>query len=195
MRKIRLAILASGSGSNAEAIMRWAGAVDFAEIVCVGSDKRKAFVHERAKAFSVPSFSVVKRKNEERAAFDKRLLAALEAFAPDMIILAGYMKLLTPQFLEKFPDRVINIHPSLLPAFPGTDGYGEAFAARVKMSGCTVHYVDAGVDTGKIIEQTNIPLLPEDTLEDFKKRGLAIENEFYPRVLEKLLVNLVKERK
>jgi len=187
MKKIKLAILASGSGSNAEAIMKWAIGSDLAEVVCVGSDKKKALVHERAKKFNVPSFAVIKKLGEEKSSFDRRLLAKLDVFQPDWIILAGYMKLLTPQFLEHFPQRVINIHPSLLPAFPGTDGYGDAFKANIEMSGCTVHYVDEGLDTGKIIEQTNIPRLSGDTLEDFKKRGLSIENEFYPRVIEKLL--------
>lgn len=187
MKKIRLAILASGSGSNAEAIIRWSRTTNYAEVVCIGSDKRKAFVHERAKAFNVPSFSILKKVGEERSSFDRRLFLKLADFRPDWIVLAGYMKLLTPQFLENFPERVINIHPSLLPAFPGSDGYGDAFKAEVEMSGCTVHFVDEGMDTGKIIAQTYIPRLPEDTLEDFKKRGLSIENEFYPRVLEKLL--------
>ncbi len=189
MSKIRLAILASGSGSNAESIMKWAAGSDIAEVVCVGSDKKKALVHERAVKFHVPSFAVIKKIGEERTSFDKRLFLKLESFRPDWIVLAGYMKLLTPQFLEHFPERVINIHPSLLPAFPGTDGYGEAFRAGVEMSGCTVHFVDEGMDTGKIIAQATIPRLSSDSLDDFKKRGLKIENEFYPQVIEKLLRN------
>lgn len=190
-KKVRLAILASGSGSNAEAIMKWAATSPLAEVVCIGSDKRKALVHERAKKFNVPSFTVGRKLGEERVSFDRRLLAKLEAFQPDWIILAGYMKLLTPHFLERYPDRVINIHPSLLPAFPGTDGYGEAYSAGIEVSGCTVHFVDEGMDTGKIIAQTTFPRFSEDTLDDFKKRGLAIENEFYPQVLEQLLKETV----
>lgn len=187
MKKIRLAILASGAGSNAEAIMRWAQASELAEVVCIGSNKKTAPVHERAKTFSVPSFSVIKKSGEEKISFDRRMILKLNAYQPDWIILAGYMKLLTPYFLDHYPNRVINIHPSLLPEFPGADGYGEAFLARVKMSGCTIHYVDGGMDTGKIIAQAKFPLFPEDSLEEFKKRGLAVENIFYPTVLEKLL--------
>jgi phosphoribosylglycinamide formyltransferase-1 len=188
MKKTKLAILASGNGSNAEAIMKWALQSELAEVVCIGSDRKKAFVHERAKKFSVPSFSIGKKSSdEERISFDRRLLAKLDEYKPDWIILAGYMKLLTPSFLEHFPNRIVNIHPSLLPAFPGTDAYADAYKAKVKMSGCTVHFVDEGLDTGKIIAQTYIPMIDGDTLEDFKKRGLAIENEFYPKVLEKIL--------
>lgn len=187
MKKIRLAILASGNGSNAEAIMKWAQGHTLAEVVCIGSDRKKALVHERAKKYSVPSFIVGKKADEDRMAFDRKLLAKLEDYKPDWIILAGYMKLLTPHFLEHFPNRIVNIHPSLLPAFPGSDAYTDAFKAKVKMSGCTVHFVDEGLDTGKIIAQTYIPIIEGDTLEDFKKRGLAIENEFYPKVLEKIL--------
>lgn len=192
--KIKLAILASGSGSNAEAIMKWAEDSTLAEVVCVGSDKRKAFVHERARKYNVPSFAVVKKLGEERTSFDKRLIARLENYRPDWIVLAGYMKLLTPNFLEHFPGRVINIHPSLLPAFPGKDGYGEAFQAGIEVSGCTIHYVDEGMDTGTIIAQTTFPRFSEDTLEEFKKRGLAVENEFYPQVLEKLIKDSLKDR-
>lgn len=187
MKKLRLAILASGSGTNAEAIMRWAQSSELAEVVCIGSDKQKAQVHERARRFQVPSFSVVKKMGEDKSSFDKRLLHKLSFFRPDWIILAGYKKLLTPDFLASFPNRVINIHPSLLPAFPGKDAYGDAYRAGVDVSGCTVHFVDEGMDTGKMIAQTLIPRLPHDTLDEFKKRGLAIENEFYPRVLENLL--------
>src|SRR5690242_13651840 len=108
MKKIRLAILASGNGSNAEALMKWAAGNSLAEVVCIGSDRKKAFVHERAKKYLVPSFSVGKKADEnygdERIAFDKRLLAKLEEFKPDWIILAGYMKLLTPHFLGHFPN-------------------------------------------------------------------------------------------
>jgi len=171
--------------------MKWAAGSDLAEVVCVGSDKKKALVHERAKNNSVPSFAVIKKIGEEKTSYDRRLFLKLQEYQPDWIILAGYMKLLTPSFLDHFPDRVINIHPSLLPAFPGTDGYGEAFKAGVEMSGCTVHFVDEGMDTGRIIAQTTIPRLSNDTLEDFKKRGLLIENEFYPRVIEKLMRNTV----
>jgi phosphoribosylglycinamide formyltransferase 1 len=189
MSKIKLAILASGSGSNAESIIRWAKTSNIAEVVCVLSDKREALVLRRAFDLNVPAFSVLKRKNEERKNFDQRMVMRLADYNPDWIVLAGFMKMLTPEFLQKFDGRVVNIHPSLLPLFPGKDGYGEAFKADVKESGCTVHYVDEGMDTGKIIAQTSFPKIDGESFEIFKARGLAIENRFYPEVLEKLLKN------
>lgn len=187
MTKIRLAILASGSGSNAEAIMKWAAGSDVAEVVCVLSDKRKAFVHERAKKFQVPSTYVLKKKNEDRTYFEQRMISHLQDFRPDWIVLAGFMKLLGPHFLKTYNKKIVNIHPSLLPLFPGVDGYGDAFKAEVRESGCTIHYVDEGMDTGAIIAQKSFPLIPGESFENFKARGLAIENKFYPEVLEKLL--------
>ncbi|QDK42180.1 phosphoribosylglycinamide formyltransferase [Bacteriovorax stolpii] len=186
----KIAILASGSGSNAEAIMKWAKASGLAEVVCVLSDKREARVLERAFNHNVPGLYVRKKKLESREEYDQKLIVRLADFNPDWIVLAGYMKLLTPKFLHVFREsgvRVINIHPSLLPLFPGLDGYGDAYRAGVKESGCTIHYVDEGMDTGEIIAQKTFPLIPGETLEEFKARGLLIENVFYPEILEKLL--------
>jgi phosphoribosylglycinamide formyltransferase-1 len=189
MEKIKLAILASGNGSNAEAIIKWAKMSDIAEVVCVLSDKREALVLRRAFDLNIPAFSVLKRKNEKREDFDQRMLVKLSNYRPDWIVLAGFMKLLTPVFLKNFEGRVVNIHPSLLPLFPGKDGYGEAFKADVSESGCTIHYVDEGMDTGLIIAQTSFPKIAGESFENFKARGLAIENRFYPTVLEKILTN------
>ena len=185
--KSKLAILASGSGSNAEAIMKWAQHSDLAEVVCVLSDRREARVLERAASFNVPALSVRKKKNESREDFDQKLIVRLADYNPDWIVLAGYMKLLTPKFLHVFSGKVVNIHPSLLPLFPGVDGYGEAFRADVLESGCTIHYVDEGMDTGEIIAQKSFPKIPGETFLEFKNRGLLIENAFYPEILEKLL--------
>jgi phosphoribosylglycinamide formyltransferase 1 len=170
MKKARLAILASGSGSNAESIMKWAKAKDLAEVVCVVSDKREARVHERATSLGVPSHFVKKKKMESREEYDQKIIMRLADYNPDWIVLAGYMKLLSPKFLCVFKDKVVNIHPSLLPLFPGTDGYGEAYRAKVLESGCTVHFVDEGMDTGKIIAQRKFPLIPGESLEEFKAR-------------------------
>ncbi len=186
MTKLRIAILASGSGSNAESIMKWASTSESFEVVCVLSDKRKAYVLERAKKFNVPATYVLKKKNEDRTYFEQRMISHLQDFRPDWIILAGFMKLLGPHFLKAYDKKIVNIHPSLLPLFPGVDGYGDAFKAEVRESGCTIHYVDAGIDTGAIIAQKSFPMIPGESFEDFKARGLAIENKFYPEVLEKL---------
>lgn len=188
MKKIRLAILASGSGSNAEAIMKWAENSELATVACVASNVSSAPVLVRAEKYHVPVIVHLKKNQlETRVSFDQRLIEKLTHYKPDWIILAGYMRLLSREFLEHFNHQVINIHPSLLPAFPGTDGYGEAFRAGVAESGCTVHYVDEGMDTGAIIAQRSIPMIKNESLEEFKKRGLVIENSFYPEVIENLL--------
>lgn len=191
MKKIRLAILASGSGSNAQAIMDWAETYQHAEVVCVLSDKKKAMVLERAHKKNVPALYVPKKRNEERVEFDRKLISRLADYNPDFIVLAGYMRILTPYFVEVFNKKIINIHPSLLPMFPGIDGYGDAYKAQVQTSGCTIHYVDEGVDTGEIIAQKSFDLIPGESLEEFKSRGLKIENQFYPVVLEKLIQGLL----
>lgn len=194
MTKARLAILASGSGSNAESIMKWAQSSGLAEVTCVISDKREARVHERAASLGVPSHFVKKKKMETREEYDQKIIMRLLDYNPDWVVLAGYMKLLSPKFLCVFKDKVVNIHPSLLPLFPGRDGYGEAYRAKVHESGCTVHFVDEGMDTGKIIAQRTFPLIPGESFEEFKARGLAIENQFYPEVLEKLLKESYESR-
>ena len=186
MIKVKIAILASGNGSNAESLMKWAENSDLAEVVCVLSDKRRAFVLERAKKMHVPGLVVTKKKNEDRTYFEQRIIASLEAHRPDWIILAGFMRLLGPHFLKSYEKKIINIHPSLLPLFPGINGYGDAFKANVSESGCTIHYVDSGIDTGEIIAQKKFLLIKGESLEEFMARGLEIENKFYPEVLEKL---------
>lgn len=186
MKKVKLAILASGSGSNAEAIIKWSIEKNIAEVVCVGSNKKEAKVIARAKDNNISTFVLLKKKNETRLDYDQRLSIELKKYDPDWIILAGYMRLLTESFLEQFSYKVINIHPSLLPLFPGTDGYGETFRAEVKEAGCTVHYVDKGMDSGRIIEQFRFKKIIGESFEDFKARGLKYENEFYPKVLERL---------
>jgi phosphoribosylglycinamide formyltransferase-1 len=186
MKEVRLAILASENGSNAEAIMKWAQNSEFASVVCLGCNNAEALVLSRAEKFHVPHFTILKKKNETKEEYDRRLIEALEDYSPDWIILAGFMRLLSSEFLKHFNYQVINIHPSLLPAFPGMDGYGEAYKSSVLESGCTVHYVDEGLDSGEIIAQKKFSKIPGESFEDFKKRGLAIENQFYPEVLEKL---------
>lgn len=171
--------------------MSWAKQSNSAEVVCVLSNKKTAYVLERASLRNIPAFFVPKKKSESGLDYDEKLLVRLSFFSPDLIILAGYMKILTPHFLDSFKNRVINIHPSLLPNFPGIDGYGEAYRAQVKTSGCTIHYVDEGMDTGPIIAQKSFDLIPGESFEEFKDRGLKIENQFYPEVLEKIIQGLI----
>jgi len=188
-KKARLAIFASGSGSNAEAIIKWAKESPLAEVVCVISNKRGAKVHERARNHRIESLYLPKTSLVTKNEYETHLLEILKQRKVDWVCLAGYMLILSKHFLVHYPQRVINIHPSLLPLFPGKDGYGDAFRARVSKSGCTIHFVDEGIDTGAIIAQREIPLYSDDTFEQFKERGLAIENAFYPEVLEQLFAN------
>lgn len=164
--------------------MKWAQQSDLAEVVCVLSNKKEAGVLGRAQKLGVPAFSLLKKKSEP---YDQRLLTKLSEYQPDWIILAGYMRLLSEAFLEHYDRRVINIHPSLLPDFPGLDGYGDTYKSTSEVAGCTVHYVDAGMDTGEIIAQRKFNKISGESFSDFKARGLAIENIFYVEVLEKLL--------
>lgn len=193
MSKIRLAILASGSGSNAEAIMKMGINSEVFEVVCVLSDRKKAYVLERAKQYNVPAITIIKKKLEDKTYFEQKMISHLQDYRPDWIILAGFMKLLGPHFLKSYENKIVNIHPSLLPLFPGLDGYGDAWKANVTESGCTIHYVDAGIDTGKIIAQKSFPRVKGENFEEFKARGLSIENKFYPEVIEKLLKGSFEE--
>jgi phosphoribosylglycinamide formyltransferase-1 len=188
-KKVKIAILASGTGSNAEAIIKYFEQSSNIEVVCVGSNRKIAPVLMRAQYLNTSTFYQLSRKNETKEDYDFRLIKKLEIFKPDWIILAGYMRLLTSSFLQHFQYQVINIHPSLLPEFPGAHAYEKAFEAKASHSGCTIHLVDEGMDTGKIIAQKIIPLYESDTLNDFKSRGLKVENEFYPQVLAEFLTN------
>ncbi len=117
------------------------------------------------------------------ALLEEELLKSLEPHGPDIVVLAGFMRLLTPHFLNAYPMRVINIHPALLPSFPGTDGYGDTFRYGCSFGGITVHFVDPGEDTGPIIAQLTYPIYPDDTLEQVKGRGLGLEHKLFPAVL------------
>lgn len=187
MKITRLAVLASGSGTNAEAIMKWAESQESVEIVCVLSDKKKAYVLNRAEQFKIPTLYLKKYKSESNLEYDSKILLALKDYHPDWIILAGYMKILGSTFLKSFPMRVINIHPSLLPLHPGLNAYENAYQAGDVEAGCTIHFVDEGIDTGEIIAQRSFKRIPDESFEDFHARGLKIENSFYPEIIQELL--------
>lgn len=193
MKKVRLAILASGSGSNAEAIMSWAKFRLDTEVVCLISDKKKAYALERSLKYNVKSLYVKKEKNLSMLDYDKKLIKELNEFKPDYILLAGYMRLLSGAFLDTYPKRVINIHPSLLPKYPGMSGYEEAFKSNDEEFGCTIHFVDEGMDTGEIIIQEKLKRIKDESFEEFKSRGLKLENSLYPKVIEELVKKFFKE--
>ena len=179
MSRARLGILLSGRGSNFEAIARniASGNLD-AEIAIVLSNRAEAPGLEIArtrglKAVHVPS------KGMEREAYDRLLAAELHAAQVNLVCLAGYMRLLSPWFIREFPNRILNIHPSLLPAFPGLDAQHQAFDHGVRVSGCTVHLVDENLDSGPIVEQAAVPVLPEDTAETLAARILEQEHRIY----------------
>ena len=187
MKITRLAILASGSGTNAEAIMKWVNSQERVEVVCVLSDKKNAYVLKRAEQFKLPAIYLKKNKSESNIEYDKKILDVLKDYRPNWITLAGYMKILGPTFLKSFPMRVINIHPSLLPLHPGLNAYENAYKAGDIEAGCTIHFVDEGIDTGEIIAQRSFKRITGESFEDFHARGLKIENSFYPEIIQELL--------
>lgn len=180
----RIAVLASGRGSNFAAIAKAISDGKLtAEIALVGSDRAEALVLEKARELGLKT---VVEKNQER------LAVALKEHSIDYVVLAGYMRILKPEFISYFQDdrgfsRIINIHPSMLPELPGLDSYRRAFEQKLTKTGVTVHFVDAGVDTGPICAQQSFAIDDCASVEDVEKRGLAIEHELYPKTLHWIL--------
>lgn len=183
----RVAVLLSGRGSNlvalADACAR--GEVP-AEIVLVIANRADAAGLERASERGLTS-QVIRSKGTPREEHEREVVAALRAAAVEWVCLAGYMRLLSPWFVECFPRRILNVHPALLPAFPGLEGQRQAWEHGVKVSGCTVHLVDAGLDSGPIVVQRAVPVLDEDGPDDLAHRILEQEHIAYPEALRKLL--------
>jgi phosphoribosylglycinamide formyltransferase-1 len=181
---VRLAILLSGRGSNFAAIHRAItdGRLK-AEIVCVISNVPDAPGLARARELGLSAHAVNHRVYPTRAAHEEEVLRILAEAEPDFICLAGYMRLLTPAFIAAWPHRIVNIHPSLLPAFPGVDAQAEALAYGVKVSGCTVHFVDENLDAGPIIVQRAVQVREDDTVETLSARILEQEHVAYVEAL------------
>ncbi|MEM1025583.1 MAG: phosphoribosylglycinamide formyltransferase [Myxococcota bacterium] len=177
----RVAVLASGSGSNLQALLE--AELSPAKIVLVIANVEGAGALARADAAGVPSHCVP-HAGKERIQFEDELLAVLEPAGVDLVVLAGFMRLLSPHFLDRYPDAVLNVHPSLLPAFPGVDAQAQAFEAGVRVAGCTVHLVDAGMDTGPILAQAAVPVTDQDDAESLRLRILAEEHRLLPRVVQ-----------
>ncbi len=186
MRKI--AVFASGSGSNFQAI---ADAVEAgtlqADIELLVCDKPGAKVVDRARKLGIPIFTFMPKTFAAKADFEKEIVSELEAYGVDFIVLAGYMRLIGEVLLGAYEGRIVNIHPSYLPAFPGKNAVGQALEANVAETGVTVHYVDSGMDTGPIIEQVKIPVLPGDTEKTLQQRIQKAEHQLYPAIINKLL--------
>ena len=181
---VRIGVLASGRGSNFRAIAEAiaAGHVPAAVAVLL-SDRAAAPVLEIARTHGVPARFIDPGEHPSREAFDKALIGALEQHRVGLVCLAGYMRILTPTFVRHFAGRLLNIHPSLLPAFPGLHPARQAVAHGVKMSGATVHFVDEGVDTGPIVLQAAVPVMDDDTEETLAARILTEEHRLYPEAV------------
>lgn len=189
----RIAFLVSGSGTNAENLIKRikAGEVH-AEAAIVISNKPGVKALEKAVALGVKTAVIDHKAYANRADFDQALGECLEAHRIDLVALAGFMRVLTEEFVKKYQGRLINIHPALLPAFPGAHAIKDAWEAKVKETGVTVHFVDSGVDTGPIILQRKVPVLPADTLETLEARIHQIEYEIYPEALKLVLAGRCK---
>ena len=184
MPRKRVAILISGRGSNMAALIAAAAAPDYpAEIALVVADRPDAAGLGRASEAGVPTLVVDYAALKKKAIAEAELDRSLAEARVDIVCLAGFMRILSPGFVERWHDRIINIHPSLLPAFPGLDTHSRALAAGVSQHGCTVHFVSPEVDGGPIIAQAKVPVSPGDTDEVLAARVLAQEHRLYPQAL------------
>mgnify|MGYP000992902073 CR=1 FL=1 len=192
-RESRIVALASGRGTNLQAIIdasesgRLSG-----EVVGLISDNPNAAALKRARRHGIPEVVVERRSYPSKRDFDRKLAEAVRQFAPDLIVLAGFMRLLGRDFLDEFPGKVINIHPSLLPSFQGLDAQKQALEYGVRYTGCTVHFVDEGTDTGPIIGQRVVPVMPDDTEDTLAARILVEEHALMVECINAVLAGRVR---
>jgi phosphoribosylglycinamide formyltransferase 1 len=182
--RLRIAVLASGRGSNFDAIARAvaSGALPVT-VVCLIVDRPAAPALDLARAHGIEALCIDAREHPGRDAHEKQVIAALDERAADLVCLAGYMRLLSTAFVGHFQGRLLNIHPSLLPAFPGLRPQRQALEYGVRVSGATVHFVDEGTDSGPIVLQAAVPVMPDDTEEMLAARILAEEHRIYPEAI------------
>jgi phosphoribosylglycinamide formyltransferase-1 len=188
----RLVVLASGSGTNLQAILDTLHGREGIEVAGVGSDKPAAPALERAREAGVETAAFPRDEYAGREARDAAMAAWIEARGADLVVLAGYMQLLSPAFVARFRDRVVNIHPALLPAFPGLDAIGQALAAGVEVTGVTVHFVDEGVDTGPAIVQREVAVPPGRDRDRLEEAIHAVEHELYPEAIRMIARGMVR---
>lgn len=186
--KRRVAVFASGSGTNLQSLLDRSaeGNLGHADIVLVVSDRPEAMAVRRAENAGVPVLTLVPKEFSDKAAYETRILKELRARNVDFIVLAGYMRLIGSTLLEPYSQRIINVHPSLLPMFAGKDAIGQALQAGVKHTGVTVHFVDEGMDTGSVIAQESIKIDTDDTRETLTAKIQAVEHRLLPDVVSKL---------
>jgi phosphoribosylglycinamide formyltransferase-1 len=183
----RVVVFISGGGSNMMALVQAAKSVDFpAEIVGVISDKADAGGLAKAAADGIATFAFTRKDYASKEAHEAAIFAVLDGLLPDIICLAGYMRLLSGEFIRRYDGRIINIHPSLLPLFPGLHTHQRALDAGMKVAGCSVHYVTEGVDEGPVIAQAVVPVLAGDTAETLATRVLTAEHRLYREALRKV---------
>ncbi|MDX2027446.1 MAG: phosphoribosylglycinamide formyltransferase [Alphaproteobacteria bacterium] len=195
---LKIGILISGRGSNMQALMAASHMSGFpAQIACVISNKPDAQGLEHARAAKIPAHVIDHKHFAKREDFEKALDAKLHEEGVQLVCLAGFMRLLTHWFVERWRDKLINIHPSLLPAFPGLDTHRGALEQGVKIAGCTVHFVRTAMDHGPIIIQAAVPVAPDDTEDTLAARVLAAEHKIYPQAVRMIAegrVNVMEER-
>ncbi|MCH5586602.1 phosphoribosylglycinamide formyltransferase [Shimazuella sp. AN120528] len=188
-----IAVFASGSGSNFESIVNQSRKDNWPmSVSLLISDREGAKVLDRAERLDVPHYLVSPKSFPNKEAYESALLEVLEEKKIDWIILAGYMRLIGPTLLGKFKGRIVNIHPSLLPAFVGKNAIEQAFEYPVKVSGVTVHFVDEGMDTGPIIAQVPVAIEENDTLTTYTQKIQAVEHQLYPEVVKQLVTGRMK---
>lgn len=182
---VAIGVLVSGNGSNFQAIVDAieAGRIPQGRIACLISNKADAYALERARNHNIPSFVLNHKDYSDRAAYDRAMVALLREHGVQLVVLAGFMRLLSPVMVESFPNAIMNIHPALLPAFPGLDAQKQALEYGVRYTGCTVHFVDVGTDTGPVIVQAVVPILADDTVDSLSQRIHGEEHRIYPEAV------------
>jgi phosphoribosylglycinamide formyltransferase 1 len=188
----RIVVFASGSGTNLQAILDGLHGQGLVEVVGVGSDKPAAGALERGRRAGVETAVFPAAEYADRAARDEAMGDWIEAREADLVVLAGYMQLLSAPFVARFRNRIVNIHPALLPSFPGLDAIGQALEAGVATTGVTVHFVDEGVDTGPVIAQREVPVPAGVSREDLEAAVHAVEHELYPEAIRMIAEGRVR---
>ena len=183
---MRIAVLVSGSGTNLQTLIEKLHQDETIgiEIAVVISDQQKAYALTRAKRAGIPTHVVKTRDFENRVDFDAEISRLIEHYTAELVVLAGFMKLFQPPFVRKYKNRIINVHPTLLPAFPGAHPVADTLTYGVKFTGVTVHFVDEGVDTGTIIAQSVVPVLDTDDEKSLHNRIQVEEHKLYPQVIK-----------
>src|SRR5699024_8582239 len=183
----RLVVLASGTGTLLQALLDAAAQPDYpASVVALGTDRAEVAALDRAATADVPTFTARLADHSDRAEWDAALARSVASYQPDLVVSAGFMKILGESFLARFPNRVLNTHPALLPAFPGAHAVADALAAGVKVTGSTVHFVDSGVDTGPIVAQRAVDVDAADDVASLHERVKTTEQELLVEVVAKL---------